>query len=136
VSGRVTSGFERLLARARGLVAAGRADEAKSAYLEALRQDPANGPALSELAALAYETDNRSAARTLYKQLVQCHPRNATGWINLGTILFEDGNLYAARGALEAALRLDDTSLDLRAAAGLGQGRQYPSQAYFRRPGL
>ena len=112
MSGRVTSGFERLLARARGLVAAGRAEEAKAAYLEALRRDPANGPALSELAALAYETDNRAAARTLYKQMVQCHPQNATGWINLGTILFEDGELFAARSALEAALRIDDTSLE------------------------
>jgi hypothetical protein len=112
MKGRVTSGFERLLARARGLAAAGRAEEAKSAYLEALRQDPASGPALGELAALAYESDNRSAARTLYKQMVQCHPRNATGWINLGTILFEDGELFAARSALEAALRIDDTSLE------------------------
>ena len=110
MKGRVTSGFERLLARARGLVAAGRAEEAKAAYLEALRQEPASGLALSELAALAYENDNRAAARTLYKQMVQCHPRNATGWINLGTILFEDGELFAARSALEAALRIDDTS--------------------------
>jgi hypothetical protein len=112
MKGRVTSGFERLLTRARGLVAAGRAEEAKSAYLEALRQDPASGLALSELAALAYENDNRTAARTLYKQMVQCHPKNATGWINLGTILFEDGELFAARSALEAALRIDDTSLE------------------------
>jgi hypothetical protein len=112
MTGRIASGFERLLARARGLVAAGRAEEAKSAYLEALRQDPANGLVLSELAALAYETDNRSAARTLYKQMVQCHPSNAAGWINLGTILFEDGELFAARSALEAALRIDDTSLE------------------------
>jgi tetratricopeptide (TPR) repeat protein len=112
MTGRVTSGFERLLARARGLAAAGSAEEAKSAYLEALRQDPASGLALSELAALAYENDNRAAARTLYKQMVQCHPKNATGWINLGTILFEDGELFAARSALEAALRIDDTSLE------------------------
>jgi hypothetical protein len=112
MSGRVTSGFERLLARARGLVAAGRAEEAKSAYLEVLRQNPAYGPGLSELAALAYENDNRTAARTLYKQMVQCHPGNATGWINLGTILFEDGELYPARSALETALRIDDTSLE------------------------
>jgi predicted Zn-dependent protease len=111
MKGRVTSGLERLLTRARGLVAAGRAEEAKSAYLEVLRQDPASGMALSELAALAYENDNRTAARTLYKQMVQCHPRNAVGWINLGTILFEDGELFAARSALEAALRIDDTSL-------------------------
>jgi hypothetical protein len=112
MKGRVTSGFERLLTRARGLAATGRAEEAKSAYLEALRQDPASGPALGELAALAYENDNRAAARTLYKQMVQSHPKNATGWINLGTILFEDGELFAARSALEAALRIDDTSLE------------------------
>jgi glutathione synthase/RimK-type ligase-like ATP-grasp enzyme len=110
MSGRVMSGFETLLARARGLAAAGRHDEAKAAYLEVLRQDPAHGPGLSELAALAHENDNRDAARTLYKHMVQCHPGNATGWINLGTILFEDGELFAARGALEAALRIDDAS--------------------------
>ena len=110
MTGRVTSGFERLLARARGLIAAGRAEEAKAAYLEVLRQDPAHGPALSELAALAYECDNRSAARALYKQVVQCHPKSATGWINLGTMLFEDGELHAARSALETSLAIDGTS--------------------------
>ena len=110
MSGRIASGLEQLLARARGLVAAGRAEEAKDAYLEVLRQDPAHGPALGELAALAHENDNRSAARTLYKQMVQCHPKNAAGWVNLGTILFEDGELYAARSALEAGLAIDGTS--------------------------
>lgn len=110
MSGRAVSGLEKLLARARGLAAAGRADEAKATYLEVLRQDPAHGSCLSELAALAYAHDNRSAARTLYKQLVQCHPRNAGGWANLGTILFEDGELFAARSALEEALAIDASS--------------------------
>jgi hypothetical protein len=101
---------ETLLARARALVSAGRGEDAKAAYVEMLRQDPAHPVALSELAQLAHESDNRSAARTLYKQLVLCHPGNSTGWINLGTMLFEDGELFAAHSALEAALAIDATS--------------------------
>lgn len=101
---------EALLARARALAAAGRGEDAKTAYVEVLRQDPAHPAALSELAQLAYESDNRSAARTLYKQMVLCHPKDATGWINLGTMLFEDGELFAARSALEAALAIDQKS--------------------------
>ena len=101
---------ETLLAQARALAAAGRGEDAKTAYVEMLRQEPAHPAALSELAQLAYESDNRSAARTLYKQMVVCHPKDAIGWINLGTILFEDGELFAARSALEAALAIDPGS--------------------------
>lgn len=101
---------ETLLARARALAAAGQGEDAKTAYVEVLRQEPAHPAALSELAQLAYESDNRSAARTLYKQMVVCHPKNATGWINLGTMLFEDGELFAARSALEAALAIEPES--------------------------
>jgi len=101
---------ETQLAQARALAAAGRVEDAKAAYVEVLRQDPAHPAALSELAQLAYESDNRSAARTLYKQMVLCHPKDATGWINLGTMLFEDGELFAARSALEAALAIEPLS--------------------------
>ncbi len=93
-----------LLARARALMAAGRAEDAKAAYVEVLRHDPAHLAALSELGALAHESDNRSAARTIYKQMVLSHPDHEMGWVNLGTMLFEDGELFAARSALEAAL--------------------------------
>ena len=101
---------ETLLARARALAAAGQGEDAKTAYVEVLRREPAHPAALSELAQLAYESDNRSAARTLYKQMVVCHPKDATGWINLGTMLFEDGELFAAHSALEAALAIDPES--------------------------
>ena len=33
-----------------------------------------------------------NAARTAYEQAVRCHPKNPTGRINLGNILFEDGS--------------------------------------------
>lgn len=98
------------LQRARAFSAAGRIDDAKGAYLELLKQAPSNLQALSELAILAYQSDNRSAARTLCKQMVLCHPNSATGWTNLGTILFEDGEFVAARSALEAALAIEPGS--------------------------
>jgi hypothetical protein len=98
------------LARARALSAAGRTDDAKTAYLEILKQAPSDPLALSELAVLAYESNNRSAARTLYKQMVLRHPKSPTGWINLGTILLEDGELTAAQSALEAALAIEPNS--------------------------
>jgi hypothetical protein len=96
-----------LLARARGFAAKGRDEQAKAAYLELLRLDPAHFHALNELATVALATGHRSAARTAYRQAVHCHPDNPVGRVNLGNIYFQDGDLAAARLQYEAALAAD-----------------------------
>ncbi|MGH6829319.1 MAG: hypothetical protein ACREFW_10465 [Rhizomicrobium sp.] len=108
-----------LLAEARGLSAARRHREAKAAYLALLHRAPTHLAGLSELGALAYAGDHRSAARTIYKQMVQVHPREPGGWVNLGIIHYEDGAFAAARSAFEMALSIDS---DLKEAhRGLAQ---------------
>jgi hypothetical protein len=49
-------------------------------------------------------TGHRSAARTAYRQAVQCHPGNPVGRVNLGNLYFEDGDHAGARAQYEAAL--------------------------------
>ena len=112
MKGRVTSGFERLWRGRAAWRPPGVWKKPNPLIWKCCAKTRRHGPALGELAALAYAHDNRAAARTLYKQMVQCHPGNATGWTNLGTILFEDGELFAAKSALQAALAIDDTALE------------------------
>ena len=63
--------------------------------------------ALNELGALAAAGGYRSAARTVYAQLVRYHPGNPVGHVNLGNLLLEDGDVANARPHYQAALDLD-----------------------------
>jgi glutathione synthase/RimK-type ligase-like ATP-grasp enzyme len=108
-----------IIARARGLLAAGQNDEAYAAYLEVLRHAPSHSAALHELGCLAHADGYRSAARTLYAQIVHHWPRDLIGRVNLGNILLEDGDLAAARHQFGAALEIDPDATD--AHRGLGQ---------------
>ena len=103
---RLPDTLEDILARAKRHALAGRDEDAKTAYLEVLRRDPAHAAALDGLGHLAYAGGQHSAARTIYRQMVRCHPRNPAGQINLGNILYEAGDLAAARTAFEAALAI------------------------------
>jgi hypothetical protein len=94
----------RLLERARRLESIGQDEPAKAAYLELLRIDSTHWAALNELGTLAWATGHRSAARTAYRQAVQCHPDNPIGRVNLGNLLYQSGELAEARVQYEAAL--------------------------------
>lgn len=93
--------------RARSLAMAGDGEAAKQAYLEALRLDPTRFDVLNDMGALTYASGHRTAARTVCRQAVQCHPSNPIGRVNLANILAEDGDHLAAQAQYQAALEVD-----------------------------
>jgi tetratricopeptide (TPR) repeat protein len=95
------------LERARSLGRQGQDDAAKQAYLEVLREDPRNLPALNELATLAWAGGYRTAARTAYLQALAHHPDSVVARVNLGNLLREEQDVAGARTQYEAALALD-----------------------------
>jgi hypothetical protein len=95
------------LERARALARTGYDEAAKQAYLEVLRLDRTQFDALNDIAALASASGHRSAARTAYMQAVMCHPDNPVGRVNLGNMLFEDGDFAGAEAQFRAALLLE-----------------------------
>jgi hypothetical protein len=95
------------LERARALVAQADDEGAKRAYLDVLRQDPANFFALNELGTLALAGGFRSAARTAYSQAIAHHPANKIVRVNLANVLREDNDPIGARLHYEAALAID-----------------------------
>jgi len=100
-------GIAEALERARSLARRGDDDGAKLAYLEVLREDPAQFEALNELGTLALAGGFRSAARTAYTQAIEHHPGNPVARVNLANVLREDNDLAGARRHYEAALALD-----------------------------
>ena len=97
----------RALEQARAIARAGNDEPAKQAYLDVLRLDQTQFDALNEIASLALASGHRTAARTAYAQAVRCHPANPVGRVNLGNLLFEDGDIAAAEIQFRAALQVD-----------------------------
>jgi hypothetical protein len=111
--------LETMLARARHLLSADRNDEAYAAYIQLLSCDPSHPAALHELGCLAHTDGYRSAARTIYAQIVHYWSRDLIGRVNLGNILYEDGDLTASQEHFLTALEIDPDSTD--AHRGLGR---------------
>ncbi|HSZ75053.1 MAG TPA: tetratricopeptide repeat protein [Rhizomicrobium sp.] len=111
--------FDAMLAQARHLLSQTRNDEAYAAYVKILNLAPLNRTVLHELGAFAYADGYRSAARTVYAQIVRNWPDDVAGRVNLGLIFYEDGDLAAARTHFEAVLKIDPASAD--AHRGLGR---------------
>jgi hypothetical protein len=95
------------LERARALARRADDEAAKQAYLDVLRQDPANFFALNELGTLALAGGFRSAARTAYRQAIAHHPGNKVARVNLANVLREDNDPGGAREHYQAALAID-----------------------------
>jgi GNAT superfamily N-acetyltransferase len=95
------------LERARRLTANGEDEAATQVYVDILRLDASNFSALNEIGVLAGAGGHRSAARSAYTQAVRYHPGNPIGRINLGNLLFEDGDIAGAREQYEAVLSRD-----------------------------
>jgi tetratricopeptide (TPR) repeat protein/glutathione synthase/RimK-type ligase-like ATP-grasp enzyme len=93
--------------RAGLLTALERTDEARAAYLAVISADPTHFAALNNFGSLLYQTDFRTAAHTVFAQAVLHHPDNPIGHVNLANTLMYAGELEAARGHLEKALKLD-----------------------------
>lgn len=95
------------LERARALARLADDDDARLAYIEALRLDPADFHALNELGNLALAGGFRSAARTAYLESVKHHPENPVARVNLANVLRTDNDVAGARLHYEAALRIN-----------------------------
>ncbi len=93
--------------RAGLLAALERTDEARAAYLAVIEADPTHFAALNNFGSLLYQTDFRTAARTVFAQAVLHHPGNPIGHVNLANALMYAGEVEAARSHLETALKLD-----------------------------
>jgi len=80
----------------------GVSEEARAAYLQVLRLDPTHRGALSHLADLLHHTGYRSAARTVFLQLISHYPNNAVAHVNLANPLRESEDWYRGKRALSA----------------------------------
>lgn len=98
-----------LFQRARLLSLAGRADEARQAYLLLLAADPGHFGALSNLGTLLLADGYRSAARTAYTEALRHHPDQADGHVNLANVLFQEHALADAARHYRNALVLQPT---------------------------
>jgi hypothetical protein len=95
------------LEHARLLVRRGDDSEAREAYVEVLRQDPTNLPALNELGTLALEGGYRSAAITAFTEAVRQYPANAMAHANLANALRENRDFLGAKLHYLAALDIE-----------------------------
>jgi hypothetical protein len=124
------------------LDAAGRAEEAKAAYLAVLARQPTHSGALNNLGTLLYETGYRSAAQTAYAEAVKRHPEQPMGHDNLANTLLAGGELATARVHYETALRLAPDHVEAHRGlanllAELGEealARRHRDAAYQARP--
>ncbi|HEX4178672.1 MAG TPA: hypothetical protein VHY57_09550 [Rhizomicrobium sp.] len=115
---------EQLLRKARELADEGKSAEAFGVYIALLQHLPNDLAVLHGLGRAAHRSGYRSAARSVYEQLVERWPCDVTGRINLGSLLLEDGYLAGAKQHLEAALALDTTLTDPhRGLARIAQDR-------------
>ncbi len=96
------------LQRAARLDALGRTIEARDAYLDVLRRDPANHDALLALGTLLFNARYRRAARLTYERLLEYYPHDLAGLVNLANLELEAGDAERARQLYAAALAIDD----------------------------
>jgi tetratricopeptide (TPR) repeat protein len=94
-------------ARAAILAGLGRIEAAKAAYMAILSRDPTHYATLNNFGALLYETDFRTAARTLFAEAVRRHPDQPMAHVNLAKAFMDIGELELARRSYERALQLD-----------------------------
>jgi len=83
-----------------------RYDAAKYAYADVLKRDAANFGALTNLGSLLHLHGQYVVARALYTKAVVEHPDEPMGYVNLGNILFEDGENAVAEATYLAGLRV------------------------------
>jgi len=98
-------------ARAGVLAALGRIDAARAAYMAVLSRDPTHFATLNNFGALLYETDFRTAARTVFDQAVLHHPKEPTAHVNLAKLLMYNDEPDLARVHYEEALALDPDNI-------------------------
>ena len=81
-------------------------EEAKRAYADVLKREPANFGALTNLGSLLHVHGQRTVARAFYTKAVVEYPDEPMAYVNLGNALLEDGDRAAAEAAYHAGLRV------------------------------
>ena len=114
------------LERARALARRGDDEGAKLAYVEVLREDPADFHALNELGTLALAGGYRSAARTAYGQAVQHHPGNPVGRVNFANVLARGWRPCGRAASLRGRTRRRSRFARGASRHGLGAERARP----------
>lgn len=95
------------------------------ATLESLvREDPANPTFRATLARELRKHNDTARAAALLRETVAIAPNDADAWFNLGTTLFEAGNLDEAATALTEATKLDARRADAYDALGVVRAEQ------------
>lgn len=91
----------------RGLLARdlGRLREARDAFADAVRRDPASPRALFLLGTAAQDLHDLPAAAAAYRAVLRLDPDRAEAAVNLGTVLQQAGDLAGAKAAYARALR-------------------------------
>jgi len=88
------------------LSAAGRIDEARAHYLEALRLDPTAAQALYNLGAIAFRTNQLVEARNYLERAIAAAPAYSEAHASLGLVATQQGDFVRAEAALREALRI------------------------------
>jgi predicted Zn-dependent protease len=116
------------LERARSLVASSAFEQARIEFRSALRLQPGNAPARSELANVEGSLGHTELAYLEYESLTELHPEMAEAWVRLGELMVQSGGLEVPEELLDAAIDLDPGRGDARLLRGnirLRLGRYY-----------
>lgn len=99
------------LARARTATEAGRFDEAREAYRQAITASPESAFLYRDLAIVEHKGGDSAAAVQNLRKAIELDPNDARAHAQLGTILEEQGDYEAALAALEKARSLDSNEV-------------------------
>lgn len=107
---------------------------ARSAYREAIAQDPGHAAAHANLGRLLHEQGDLARAERHYRQALLAEPDHGTAAFNLGVVLEDRGDRAEALGAYERAIRADAGVAEAYFNAGRlleGMGRKADALAHF-----
>ena len=125
-----------LLAEAQRFIAAGKFEQAQGKYLEVLRQDGKNVPALSSLATLQLERNQLPDAERHFKQALALAPADSGILLNFGRLQFQQKKYDEALDALNGAAKLDPKDAKVQNILGLvliEKGTYGPAEAALRK---
>ncbi len=104
-------GAETLCRRADCLVQLGRVDAARQQHLETLQLHPDHFATLINFGTLLYESDFRTAARSVFERAVRRYPEEPVAHVNFANVLMYAGEPELARLHCEFALDFDPYNL-------------------------
>ena len=125
------SGLMDQVVEARAAVAAGRDDEARTAYERLIGESPESGFLHIELAEVEQRQQNTGAALRHLEQAVLLNPNAVAAWMMMADIYRSEGDLDRAAQALLRADAIEPSDEITRALADLETGRESgPREAY------